>query len=218
MQTTENSTVISTVITTAVIAICIMYTLSTIIEPHEISFTLRHGSVYIDKPGINFWSPLHQYNKIIAGLNTDCKYDIPCPTKENYVGYTNICIENRFKLNNLTNIEKIYGNYYAPISKDTWYKSINGRPSPEDAMIYKWLPVIMTQICQDMTAYETLTKPWISKYEIIKEKLIQKVPEGVEIINVIASHPKYNYSNYILSVPGMMINWSYRCFACNWFS
>jgi hypothetical protein len=193
------------------LSIIILYTDLIAIPANSHGMKIYYGNVYdVASPGLNVRF-LGSVDTIITGFDTDFKDNVTCKTRDNYyINIPRVYIDNEFSCdkNNRTCYTDIYVRYFMTDSKPL-AKSIS-RYVPEDGMIFKHLPEIMTNVCRNLTAYETQTDKWVAQFPTIVKHLQEKVPHGIKISGVRLDRPILPNVDWIMSASGVISSWIYR--------
>lgn len=166
----------------------------------------------IINPGLYIRRPYDKIDVIITGLDTDFKDKLVCKTYDNYyITIPRIYIDNSIECVNDKCILDIYRNYFITDSK--MRSKYDNKYVPEEGMIFKYIPEVITKNCQKITLYETQTNKWVDLFANIKDDLQKLVPNGIKIHSVRMEKPDFNQNKnieYVTSYVGMYTNMIYR--------
>lgn len=195
---------------TAVVAFAVIFMLFTVAIPaNSRGVKSFYGHIYdVARPGLTVKSPFVKIDSIVTGFDTDFKENIICKTWDNvYIRIPRIYVDNEFDCKDDKCIIDLYTRYFITDAK-TRSKYTN-KYVPEDGMIFKYIPEVMTEVCQMVTAYQTQTNKWVALFPIIQKKLQERVPKGIKIHAVRMDRPDVRNLEWHTSVIGMTCNWWY---------
>lgn len=158
-------------------------------------------------PGFNVLYPFDKVHVIKTELDTDFKDNVVCKTFDNYyITIPRIYIDNEFVGDN-ESLMTLYSKYFISDSKVS--SKGENKTVPEDGMIFKFIPEVMAEVCNSITAYKTQTNQWTSLFPIIRHMLQVRVPKGINIVGVRLDRPILPHLGYTMSITGMSINTMY---------
>lgn len=182
----------------------------------SVGVVTRFGNVSsVNTPGlyVGYPYPIDVMKKFVVTLNTDYKMNIVFKTRDRYFMQTNMYIDNYIDCPKFPKEEydrciiDIYSKFYAIEGSE--------KDLPEEGMIFKYIPQIMTKHGSTLLAAETQTYKLIELFPKIKADLQEKVGKYIKIENIRLDNPvmKENNMEWIHSLTGIICSRIYRIVA-----
>jgi hypothetical protein len=206
------------------------FTFSVSVKPNERGFLDYYGNIEdVLSPGLNILpNPLYTIVAKKTGFDTDFLYNLTFKTYDNYyVRIPTIYIDNEIDCYdenmNATKeeilqeekkcLKNLYKNYFIGDAK-VRAKS-DDEFVPEEGLIFKFMPKIMSEVGNNLTAYQTQTHQWTTVFPFVEQQLRKAVPKGQIIHAIRMDRPVIEDIEWITSIQGMFFNRIYR--TCKWF-
>jgi hypothetical protein len=183
-----------------------------IVPVNNVGIVNRFSKLYVKHPGFHFKRPfIDSYDFIYTGFDTDFTTNVKCFTSDNVVTkFSKIYVDNEFNcdITNSTCFIEMYTKFFITDSKIKAKNSNYNIIVPEDGIIFKHIHDTMSAACKTITAYQS-QKDWQSIYPIVLKLLREKVPNGINIINIRSEKPDIPYPDRVLSISGFLSNTIY---------